>query len=265
MDATGQPYAYAADNPVNFADPLGLDSCSGAQGANGTWGRLVSAVASTGCSIGQAAGGVANTAIGIVAPPCDLASGGCRPPTPTEVATQADQWRAAAGSAVGTTAQDVGMAIRPPCIPGVQSCEWQSPQEMRQTAATMLIGAYGAINVLTYGMEANLGQYAGLPDLSCTPEFQRGTRLANAGNLIFATYRGLGALRAFRAAGMRVGSAADGIYSSVTPMQAGFPELDGVNPHYVPGAPRGVNTNCVSCVNAATQRLTGADPNARPL
>lgn len=41
-----------------------------------------------------------------------------------------------------------------------------------------------------------------------------------------------------------------------------FPELVGVNPHYVEGAGSGVNTNCVSCVNAGQARLTGADPGA---
>ena len=77
----------------------------------------------------------------------------------------------------------------------------------------------------------------------------------------FVTTVGPGRLAKIVPAGLRAGSAADGIYSSVTPMQAGFPELDGVDSQYVPGALRGVNTNCVSCVNAATQRLLGADPN----
>ena len=55
----------------------------------------------------------------------------------------------------------------------------------------------------------------------------------------------------------KVGSAADSIYSSMRPMGNEFPELRGVNPHYVENAGPGVNTNCVSCVNAAQQRLSG--------
>ena len=60
----------------------------------------------------------------------------------------------------------------------------------------------------------------------------------------------------------RAGSAADSIYTSMRPMETVFPELKGVNPHYVQDAGLGVNTNCVSCANAAQARLTGADPAA---
>jgi len=44
------------------------------------------------------------------------------------------------------------------------------------------------------------------------------------------------------------------------PLADEFPELVGVNPHYVPDAPPGVNTNCISCANATQQRLLGTDP-----
>ena len=59
-----------------------------------------------------------------------------------------------------------------------------------------------------------------------------------------------------------IGSAVNGIYTSMKPMGTQFPELEGVNPHYVEGAGPGVNTNCVSCVNASQARLTGTDPTA---
>jgi hypothetical protein len=55
------------------------------------------------------------------------------------------------------------------------------------------------------------------------------------------------------------GSAAEGIYSSITPLYAEFPELAGVNLHYVEGASQGVNTNRVSCANMAQERLTGVN------
>ncbi len=58
------------------------------------------------------------------------------------------------------------------------------------------------------------------------------------------------------------GSAVDGIYGNTRPMTDEFPELAGVNPHYVDGAGPGVNTNCVSCVNATVDRLTGRNPDA---
>lgn len=56
-----------------------------------------------------------------------------------------------------------------------------------------------------------------------------------------------------------VGSAIPGIYRGARPVNQTFPELVGVNPHFVPGGTQGVNTNCVSCVNAAVARLTGRD------
>jgi hypothetical protein len=59
-----------------------------------------------------------------------------------------------------------------------------------------------------------------------------------------------------------VGSALDSIYASRTSMGGLFPELTGINPWYVENAGFGVNTNCVSCVNAAHARLTGTDLNA---
>lgn len=56
-----------------------------------------------------------------------------------------------------------------------------------------------------------------------------------------------------------LGSAENGIYTSTKPLDDIFPELVNpkVNPHYVEGAPIGVNINCVNCVNATTERLTG--------
>ncbi len=55
-------------------------------------------------------------------------------------------------------------------------------------------------------------------------------------------------------AGGRCGSAVDRIYGSTRPMTDEFPELAGVNPHYVDGASAGVN--------ATVDRLTGRNPNA---
>jgi hypothetical protein len=60
----------------------------------------------------------------------------------------------------------------------------------------------------------------------------------------------------------KFGSAADHIYDDMRPLADEFPELVGVNPHYVPDAPSGVNTNCISCANATQQRLLGTDPYA---
>ena len=56
-----------------------------------------------------------------------------------------------------------------------------------------------------------------------------------------------------------LGSAENGIYTSTKPLDDIFPELVNpkVNPHYVEGAPIGVNINCVNFVNATTERLTG--------
>lgn len=58
------------------------------------------------------------------------------------------------------------------------------------------------------------------------------------------------------------GSAESHIYKSTIPIEDVFPELKGINPHYVENAPLGVNTNCVSCANATSDRLNGIDLNA---
>nr|WP_279627068.1 hemagglutinin repeat-containing protein [Xanthomonas prunicola] len=59
-----------------------------------------------------------------------------------------------------------------------------------------------------------------------------------------------------------LGSAAENIYTETKAIGEEFPNLAGVNPHYVEGAGPGVNTNCVSCVNAAQDRLSGKNINA---
>jgi len=60
----------------------------------------------------------------------------------------------------------------------------------------------------------------------------------------------------------RIGSVGNSIYESMRPIEDDFPELVGVNPHYIQNAQPGVNTNCVSCVNAAQQRLLGVSSDA---
>jgi uncharacterized Zn-binding protein involved in type VI secretion len=59
-----------------------------------------------------------------------------------------------------------------------------------------------------------------------------------------------------------MGSATNGIYASTRPLARDFPELVGVNPHYIESAGPGINMNCVSCVNAAQQRLVGQSMDA---
>jgi hypothetical protein len=59
-----------------------------------------------------------------------------------------------------------------------------------------------------------------------------------------------------------VGSAADNIYASVLPFGDDLAHLQGVNPHYVPGAGFGVNINCTACANAVQSRLLGLDSTA---
>lgn len=68
--------------------------------------------------------------------------------------------------------------------------------------------------------------------------------------------------REAKSVGRSIGSASEGIYESTRPLADEFPELVGINPHYVEGGGPGVNTNCVSCTVAGHARLTGADPGA---
>src|SRR6185437_9383847 len=119
LGLTEQPYAYGGDSPVVESDPLGL--CAGPQGSNWSWGRLVSAASDTLCNLGDAKNAVVGTATTVVAPPCDLAGGGCRLPTGSEVAAQLGQTADVTGNAVVRTALDVGTAIRPNCLPVLQS------------------------------------------------------------------------------------------------------------------------------------------------
>ncbi|MFG0236010.1 toxin glutamine deamidase domain-containing protein [Brevibacillus porteri] len=62
--------------------------------------------------------------------------------------------------------------------------------------------------------------------------------------------------------GNGVGSAYDHVYTSTKSIDDVFPELKGVNPHYVEGAGPGVNINCTSCANATHARVTGNDVGA---
>jgi len=189
VDQTGQPYVYTYADPLNMADPTGLDSgCNGASGQG--LGRAFSAFGDLGCNIGEAKDTALGTAGALAAPPCDVLHGGCRLPTGQEAANQAGQWKDATGTAIATTASDVGAALRPGCVPGLQACRWDTPQEELRTDYSIFAGLYGGVNALTFGGEANLGAYAGLDNnaLQCTPEYGQGSRLAIAGSVALGGY-----------------------------------------------------------------------------
>jgi Papain fold toxin 1, glutamine deamidase len=59
-----------------------------------------------------------------------------------------------------------------------------------------------------------------------------------------------------------VGSITENFYRGATSSDALFPELIGVNTHYVTGAGAGVNVNCVSCTWTGMLRLAGEDMSA---
>ncbi|THF73947.1 toxin glutamine deamidase domain-containing protein [Cohnella fermenti] len=80
-----------------------------------------------------------------------------------------------------------------------------------------------------------------------------------AGKAESAAVKAEGLIDGLPVAGKGVGSAYDHVYTSTKLLDDIFPELKGINPHYVDGAGPGVNTNCVSCANAATARLIGDD------
>jgi RHS repeat-associated protein len=199
INDTAVPYAYGGDSPVVESDPLGL--CSGPQNSNWSWGRLVFAATDTLCNLGDAKNAIVGTATTVVAPPCDLAGGGCRIPTGPEVVAQLGQTATATEQAVVRTALDEGMEIRPNCLPILQSCRLDTLGEAQRNAYSILTGAYGAVNTLTFGLETDLGTYAGIPDLSCMPVFQQGLRMAIAGSVLYGGYGGVRAIGALGEAG----------------------------------------------------------------
>jgi len=69
--------------------------------------------------------------------------------------------------------------------------------------------------------------------------------------------KGASSLATRGAVNLEVGSAGNGVYASARPVSEVFPELNGINPHYVENAAAGINTNCISCAIAAQQRLLG--------
>jgi hypothetical protein len=60
----------------------------------------------------------------------------------------------------------------------------------------------------------------------------------------------------------RIGSVTDDFYRGATSSDSLFPELRGVNTHYITGADAGVNINCISCTWNAMLRLAGDDATA---
>ncbi len=113
-----------------------------------------------------------------------------------------------------------------------------------------LAGAFGGLVYVTGG--SNASSYPVTQVGAATDGIMAG----------FAGFRMPGAPTLGATSSTGLGSALNGIYSSASPMNEVFPELNGVNPYYVENAGPGVNTNCVSCVNATQARLTGQDPNA---
>ena len=66
------------------------------------------------------------------------------------------------GYALATT-QDIGATLQPNCVPGFQEGRLDTPQEGQQTIYTYAVSEYGVVNVSTFGLESDLGQYAGHP------------------------------------------------------------------------------------------------------
>jgi len=202
---TGQPYAYAAADPLNLADPSGL--CGGPQGSNWSLERVGSSIGDTVCNIGGGKDTLLGVAGSLAAPPCDILGGGCRLPTGQEALGTLGRATDATGGALGTVAGDIGTALRPGCVPVLQDCRLDTPQEALRTGYGFLVGVYGGLDTLTFGAESNLGQWAGLDNtqLHCMPEYQQGARLTQAATLALGVYGGARSVLGLARRGLGVG------------------------------------------------------------
>jgi len=171
--------------------------------------QLGSAIGDTVCNIGEARDTALTNLGTLAAPPCDVLGGGCRLPTGQEVANQLGRWGNATGGAIGAVASDAGTALRPGCVPVLQDCRLDTPQEALRTGYGFLVGVYGGLDTLTFGAESNLGQWAGLDNtqIHCMPEYQQGARLTQAATLALGVYGGVRGLAGL-AQGLR-GAAGD--------------------------------------------------------
>jgi Papain fold toxin 1, glutamine deamidase len=120
---------------------------------------------------------------------------------------------------------------------------------------TRVTSTLAGIVEMTNAFNGAVGPFAGVgaPARAMTVEelARRNLQSAESYAAARATYSGLGDNA--------------GLYTSTRPLGDVFPELVGVNAHYVPGAPPGTNVNCVSCANAAQARLSGLDAEATAL
>jgi Papain fold toxin 1, glutamine deamidase len=134
--------------------------------------------------------------------------------------------------------------------------QWFAQANVTTNPDTRVTAALSGIVEMTNAFNGAVGPFAGVvgvPQRVMTVEELARQNMQSAESLraARATYTGLGDN--------------GGLYTSMKPLGDVFPELVGVNPHYVPGAPAGTNTNCASCANAAQARLSGLDVEATAL
>jgi Papain fold toxin 1, glutamine deamidase len=134
--------------------------------------------------------------------------------------------------------------------------QWFAQANVTTNPDTRVTAALSGIVEMTNAFNGAVGPFAGAVGV---PQ-----RVMTVEELSLQRFQGAEATRAARATYSGLGDNG-GLYTSTKPLGDVFPELVGVNVHYVPGAPPGTNVNCFSCANAAQARLSGLDLEATAL
>jgi Papain fold toxin 1, glutamine deamidase len=134
--------------------------------------------------------------------------------------------------------------------------QWFAQANVTTNPDTRVTAALSGIVEMTNAFNGAVGPFAGVVGV---PQ-----RVMTVEELARQNMQSAEALRAARATYTGLGDNG-GLYTSTRPLGDVFPELVGVNPHYLPNAPSGTNVNCFSCANAAQARLSGLDAEATAL
>jgi hypothetical protein len=134
--------------------------------------------------------------------------------------------------------------------------QWFAQANVTTNPDTRVTSTLSGIVEMTNAFNGAVGPFAGVVGV---PQ-----RVMTIQELSLQRFQGAEASAAARATYTELGDNG-GLYTSTKPLGDVFPELVGVNPHYVPGAPSGTNVNCASCANAAQARLSGLDAGATAL